>query len=317
MKDYQLGMLEKIDLRNIWNHEALDFTNWLARPENLKLLSDEVGIEINLITTEARVHDSDFHVDILAEELNTGKKIIIENQLEETNHNHLGKLITYASGLEAEIIIWIVKNVREEHRQAIDWLNEHSDGKIKFFVIRMELWKIGDSLPAPKFYIISNPNDWAKEVRESVEDSEMSETKLLQLEFWKKFKEYAEANHTLLRFKSPRPQHWYTVAIGSSKAYISFTVDTREGLVSCAIYIPHFKDLFMDLELKKEEIEEKLGTTLEWMKLEEKKASRIRLSSHIDITQKVTWKSAFEWLQIWGEKFQKVFGEYIKTLDTY
>lgn len=131
MQSQQLGRLEKVELRKAWNHEALDFTKWLSLTENLQLLSDEIGIEISLIQTEALV--GKFSVDILAEEENTGRKIIIENQLEPTNHDHLGKIITYASGYDAEIIIWIVENAREEHIRAIDWLNEHTDEDINFF----------------------------------------------------------------------------------------------------------------------------------------------------------------------------------------
>lgn len=131
-----LGKLKKIDLREAWKHEALDFTQWLAKDENLALLSEEIGVDINLIETEANV--GSFNVDILAEDSN-GRKIVIENQLESTNHDHLGKIITYASGYNAEIIIWIVKDVRNEHKQAIDWLNEHTDEKINFFAIKLEL----------------------------------------------------------------------------------------------------------------------------------------------------------------------------------
>jgi hypothetical protein len=114
----RLAKLKQVDLRKVWQHEASDFTKWLANQENLSLLSDEIGIEISLIQTEANV--GKFHVDILAEEENTGRKIVIENQLEPTNHDHLGKLITYAAGFDAEIIIWIVKDVRDEHKQAIE-----------------------------------------------------------------------------------------------------------------------------------------------------------------------------------------------------
>lgn len=159
----ELGKLKKIDLRKAWKHEAIDFTSWLAQDENLTLLSDEIGIGIKLIKTEASV--GNFNVDILAEEENTGRKIIIENQLEPTNHDHLGKLVTYASGYDAEIIVWIVEDVKDEHKQAIDWLNEHTDEKLNFFLIKMELWQIGDSSFAPKFQIISNPNDWAKTLK--------------------------------------------------------------------------------------------------------------------------------------------------------
>ena len=110
----QLSKIKRVDLRKVWKHEALDFTNWLAEPENLELLSEEVEIEISLIQTEASV--GKFKVDILAEENNTGRKIVIENQLDSTDHDHLGKIITYASGFDAEIVIWIVQNVRDEHK---------------------------------------------------------------------------------------------------------------------------------------------------------------------------------------------------------
>jgi RecB family endonuclease NucS len=115
----KIAKLDKVDLRELWRHEALDFTKWLAEPDNLELLSDEIGIGIELVQTEANV--GRYNVDILAQEENTGKKIIIENQLESTDHAHLGQLITYAAGLEAEYIIWLVREARDEHQQAVDW----------------------------------------------------------------------------------------------------------------------------------------------------------------------------------------------------
>jgi len=177
----KLGRIEQVELREIWKHEATNFTNWLAKPENLDLLSEEIDIEISLIDTEYNV--GRFNVDIYAEEANVNRKIIIENQLERTDHDHLGKLITYASGLDAEIIIWIVKEVLEEHQQAMDWLNENTDEKISFFAVKMEVWKIGSSDPAPKFHIISKPNNWSKSVKQSAQKSALSETKLLQQNF--------------------------------------------------------------------------------------------------------------------------------------
>lgn len=111
----QISKLKKVDLRTAWSHEALDFTQWLSLEDNLSLLGEEVGISIKLLQTEANV--GRYNVDILAEEENSGRKIIIENQLEDTNHDHLGKIVTYASGYDAEIIIWIVKDYREEHKR--------------------------------------------------------------------------------------------------------------------------------------------------------------------------------------------------------
>ena len=130
----KLGTLKEIkELRGVWPHEALDFTPWLADEENMTLLADAVGLEITIDETESSV--GDFNVDIYASETGTGRKIIIENQLEDTNHDHLGKLITYASGKDAEIIIWVVKRAREEHRSAVEWLNNHTDDKIAFFLV--------------------------------------------------------------------------------------------------------------------------------------------------------------------------------------
>ena len=139
----QLSKIKRVDLRKVWKNEALDFTTWLAESENLELLSEEIEIEISLIQTEASV--GKFKVDILAEENNTGRKIVIENQLDSTDHDQLGEIITYASGFDAEIVIWIVQNVRDEHKQAIDWLNEHTDQKVNIFAIQMEVWQIAES----------------------------------------------------------------------------------------------------------------------------------------------------------------------------
>lgn len=302
-----LGKLEKVSLREIWENEARDFTNWLAKEENLNLLSDEIGVDIRLLQTEANV--GNFNVDILAEEENTGKKIIIENQLEITNHDHLGKIITYASGHNAKFIIWIVKDVREEHRQAIDWLNDNTEEDINFFVIKMELWKIRDSPPAPKFQIISKPNEWAKIIKKSASPDSLTETKLLQLEFWNKFKEYVASKETKLRLRKTHPQHWYDISIGSSNAHITLTVNTKEGEIGCELYIPSNKRLFMKLEEMKEHIEKELGTKLNWMELQGKKASRIKLTSKIDMNSKETWANCFPWLKNWAEKFYDVFGK--------
>ena len=155
----KLGKIERVDdLRTIWPHEANDFSKWLAQEENLALLSETVSIDIVLEERESAV--GGFSVDIFASEEGTGRKIIIENQLEETNHDHLGKIITYASGKEAEVIIWIVKRARDEHKKAVEWLNQHTDENIGFFLLEIELWRINDSLPAPKFNVVERPNDW-------------------------------------------------------------------------------------------------------------------------------------------------------------
>lgn len=306
----RIGKIKKVELRTAWSHEASDFTNWLAENENLVMLSDEIGIDIKLIQTEASV--GKFNVDILAEEENTGRKVVIENQLETTNHDHLGKIITYSSGVDAEIIIWIVKDVRDEHKQAIDWLNEHTDEEINFFAIKMELWQIGDSPYAPKFQIISKPNDWAKAVRASSAKAGLSDMKLLQLDYWTKFSEYLKENSNVLKVRKPQPQHWYDLSMGSRDAHISLTINSQKNLFGCEIYIWENKELYYFYENNRDKIENELGCKLEWMALEEKKASRIKISKEGDINNLDKWEDYFKWMRDNAESFHKVFGKYTK-----
>ena len=303
-----LGKLQKVDVRTVWMHEAHDFTNWLANESNLNLLGEEIGIDIKLIKTEADV--GRYNVDILAEEENTGRKIIIENQLEMTDHDHLGKLITYASGYDANIVIWIVKDVRDEHKQAIDWLNEHTDDKVNLFAVKMELWKINDSPCAPKFQIISKPNDWAKALKSSTANSELTDTKMTQLDFWTKFKQYAIEKGTKLRLRKAYPQHWYDISFGTSGVHISLTINTQSNLLGCEIYISDSKEIFNKFHLSKANIENELGEQLEWMELPEKKASRIKFSHKADLSDVDQWEKHFEWFKVSAEKFQQVFSKY-------
>ncbi len=304
----KLGKLEKVDLREYWKHEALDFTRWLAESRNLDELGDEIGLDIELIQTEAGV--GRFSADILAQEETTGRKIVIENQLEATDHSHLGQILTYAAGIEAEYIVWIVKEVRDEHRQAIDWLNEHTDEKLNFFLVRIELWRIGESNPAPKFVVVSRPNDWTKSVRGTVHDATaLSDTKLLQLEFWQQLREFASTCKPPLKLRTPRAQHWYDVAIGRSDCHVTFTALASEKLIGCELYIPNSKQLFKTLFSNKDSIESTLGIgTLSWQELPEKKASRIRAFREFDLTSQQR-DEAFVWLVQTANKFKSVFSK--------
>ena len=307
----ELGRLEQVNLRDYWKHEALDFTRWLAEDNNLALLSNEIGIDIILERTEAPV--GSFNVDILAYEETTGSKIVIENQLERTDHDHLGKIITYASGYDAEHIIWIVKDVRDEHKQAIDWLNENTTSKVNFFAIKMELWKIGDSATAPKFQIISKPNNWAKAVKNSSsQNSPVSDLKMLQLDFWGQLTDTIEDTSSSLRAVKPKPQHWYDIRLGSSKAHLSLTINSQKDFLSVGIYIPDNKEFFYELEAKKEEIENQLGFNLDWRVLESSLASRIVFEQHnVDFKDTVKWAEYLDWFKSKAEALQKVFTTYI------
>ena len=312
MENIILGQMKKLELRKAWKNEERDFSRWLSSKENLALLSAEIGVDIKLIETEAKVGNGNFEVDILAEEEGGGRKIIIENQLENTNHEHLGKLITYASGYDANIIIWIFKDIREEHRQAIDWLNENSSEGLAFFGIKLELWQIDNSAPAPKFQIISKPNEWAKILKQGKGSNELTETKLKQLDFWTKFKAYTQ-ERTKISLQTPRPQHWYDISMGSSDAHICLLVNTKEEKLGCELYINNNKELFEELKKNRNEIEKELGLKLDWRDLEI--ACRIVVYKdgfNLDDTSKM--ENNFDWLFRNALLFHKVFGAYIKKI---
>ena len=305
-----LGRIKKIDnLREVWKDEATVFTKWLAEEKNIKMLSDELGISIVVDDTEASA--GRYNADILAHEEDTDRTIVIENQLEVTNHDHLGKVVVYSSGLDAEIQIWVVKDVRDEHKQAVDWLNEHSDEHINIFLVKIELWKIDDSKVAPKFHIVSSPNNWAKTMRKSVK-KDTSDTNIIHLNFWEGFKEYCEDKVKFSLIK-PMPQHWYNVSIGSSECHVALTYNVPKREVACELYINNSKDLYYYLEQNKEDINKEISDKLQWMPLENRKASRIKLISPVEVDPNAeNWNDAFEWMKTEVELFRGVFGKYLR-----
>lgn len=259
----ELGKIERVeDLRKIWSNEARDFTVWLARDENLTMLGEAVGMDINLEERESPV--GSFSVDLFATEEGTGRKIIIENQLEDTNHDHLGKIITYAAGKEASVIIWIVKHARDEHRQAVEWLNQHTDENIGFFLLEIELWKINGSVPAPRFNVVERPNDWAKAMKAS---EGLSDTKKTNLEYWEAFKKYAFNKTEFKEIFSERkayPQGWYDLSVGNRHCHITLTATMTKNRLAAQIYISKNKDLYSHFLEQKIAIEEFLGEEISW-----------------------------------------------------
>lgn len=304
----KLGKLEKIiDLRSVWEHEAKDFTNWLAQEQNLDLLSNEIGINISLIKTEAET--GDFSVDILAEEAETGKKIIIENQLERTNHDHLGKIITYASGYEAETVIWIVKEFRNEHKSAIDWLNEHTDEKLNFFGITIELWKIGNSEIAPKFNIVSQPNSWSKTIKSVSGKSGLSETALKQMSFFEGFQSYCNNLDTNLNLSNPQPATpaYYSFGIGITGVWVAVKMNQYKKLIKLDLYFKE-KDLY---NLTKQEVENRANQKFPkiiWDDMPQYKGASVGLElKNFVLDNQSDWKRHHGWLKEHAEKLVEFF----------
>ena len=310
-----LGKLTRVELREYWADEAREFTPWLAQEENLQLLGDAIGIDLELEDTEVPV--GTFSADIVAKEVGTDDNVIIENQLERTNHDHLGKLITYASGLNARAVVWVCRQVNSEHRKALDWLNDITNEAVAFFGLEVELWQIGDSVPAPKFNLVCQPNEWAKVVTTRGASRELTETKLLQLEFWKGLVEFAEAEGTFLNFRKPRAQHWYSHAVGRSRFNLSLSVNTLLNKIGCELYIRHLesKQAFAQLMSEKDRIESELGAKLEWKELPLKRDCRIVQFREGDIRSEESWPELFAWLKERTEAFHAVFSPLVKGLD--
>ena len=304
-----LSVLEEVtDLRTVWEHEASDFTPWLAEEENISILADTLGLEITVEETESNV--GDFRVDILATETGTGRKIIIENQLADTNHEHLGKLITYAAGKSAAIIIWLVKHAREEHRAAIEWLNNHTNENIGFFLCEIKLYRIGDSAPAVKFEIVEKPNDWTKECRKT---ESVSETKEKNYEYWSAFRDYAFQNKAFTQnFKRRKPStdNWFDFGMGSSACVIRISQIRQRNEIDVGIYISDNKNLFRKFFQNKEAIEKESCLEFDWRELPNKKASRIVITKKVSFDAKNEWNNQFDWLIDAMIKMKKIFVRY-------
>lgn len=267
----KLGKLKEIKLRDVWPHEQFDFSKWLAQDENIQELGNTLNLSLTDIETEKFV--GSYRCDIIAQDELSGKTVLIENQLEPTNHDHLGKIITYASGLDASVVIWIVETAREEHASAIEWLNKHTSDDLAFFLVEVHVYTIGESLPAPYFKIIEQPNDFAKTAKRISKGAELSASQEARLEFWTQFNEVLEANGKPFNKRKATTDHWYSVAVGTSQGHISIDLVNKEHRIRVGFWINDNKDLFDELYEQKDEIEEEFGSKLVWDRLDDKKAS--------------------------------------------
>lgn len=273
MSMLELGRLEEVNVRELWIHEQYDFSNWLAKEENMELLNEVLGL--TLVDIEKEVFVGAYRCDLVAKDETSGQNVIIENQLEASNHDHLGKIVTYASGLDANVIVWIVKEAREEHRSAIEWLNNNTNKNLNFFLIEIHAYRIGNSLYAPKFEIVEKPNDFIKNAKIQTGSEELNKSQSERLVFWTRFNDVVSERGKPFNLRKATTDHWYDVAIGVSGVLVEITLVNKEGCVGIALYIIDDKELFDSLNEKKIEIESKLGFELDWQRLDGKKASRI------------------------------------------
>jgi len=311
-----LARLERVNLRAAWKHEAGEFTPWLAQADNLTLLAESLGLgELELVGTEYPV--GDFKVDILCSD--DGGKVIVENQLEKTNHTHLGQIITYAAGVGARKVIWLAESFRTEHVAALDFLNQHTTDELNFFAVEVELWRIGNSPMAPSFNVVVKPNDWVKTSQQSAKAATTTTpTKQRQLKFWSEWSAWLQAKNSSLRPQKPSPQHWTNIALGRAGIHLAATVNSRENRVGMEVYIGHLnsKSMFKQLHAQKADIEKALEVELQWQELPDGHACRIidvRPDSPLDDEEQ--WPEYFAWLEDAGLRMSTVFRPLVKELS--
>lgn len=319
MKNGQLGILERVEIRDIWLSEPTDFTPWLASAGNLVQLGQAIGMELELEAQEKNV--GPFRADILCKDTATDNWVLIENQLEKTDHTHLGQLLTYAAGLKAVTIVWVAAQFTEEHRATLDWLNTITDEGFQFFGLEVELWRIGNSPAAPKFNIVSKPNDWSRSVSQAarrIEIESLSDTRANQLQYWTEFAEFLKTEKSPIRPQKPYPQHWMNFSIGRTGFLLGALLHKPEKRIGVELYLgdENAKAYFALLRQQQQAIETELGFLLQWMELPDRKACRLLYHlENVDPFDQQRWPEYRQWMKERLERLNTVFRPRVRALN--
>ena len=310
-----LRKLERVPLREAWKHEAGDFTPWLAEADNLDALAQALGLsELEAVATEHYV--GDFKLDILCTD--GDQQVIIENQLAETDHKHLGQILAYAAGVGARKVIWVAESFRPEHVAALRFLNENTTDDLSFFGVQVELWRIGNSPLAPKFEVVVKPDDWAKTGREQARAAaSASPTKQLQLKFWTALVDHLAKHAPQIRPQKPRPQQWLNNSIGRSGFGLNITANTKDSRLGVELWMPgeEAKARFARLIEQRPAIEQQLGFDLDWQELPDAKACRIATwLPDASIEDEGRWNEYLAWLEQRLVIMDKVLRPIVKAL---
>ena len=314
-----LKQLTPVDLSEVWETEPQHFTPWLAREENLTLLGETLGIDLELEAQEVNI--GGFRADLLCKNTVDDSWVLIENQLAPTDHTHVGQLLTYAAGLDASTVIWIAKTFRSEHWAMVDWLNRITDERYRFFGIEVKVWQIEDSARAVQFDVVSSPNDWSRGVSRDTRraaNQELSETDKSHLRFWTGLREYMQDKASRLNCPAPGPWRYIVFSIGRA----GFSMETHlaptrnEISIRLCIDYDNVEAYFYLLQEQQAAIEKAFGEPLEWNELPGNKRSRISLTKvDTDPLDENDWPHQYEWFTTQLEVFDTVFRERIRGLD--
>jgi len=307
-----IGKMERVDLRKVWKNEVKDFNSWLF--ENIEILAEELDIDLTAVEKEKKI--GSFSADIIAEG-STGETVLIENQLGKTDHDHLGKILTYVSNLEAKKAIWISKEPRSEHERATEWLNEFSVD-IDFYLVKVEAYKIGDSDPAPKFTVIAGPTESGKAVGN--EKKELAERHKKRLKFWEGLLEKSKNKTMLFSNISPSKDSWISTGAGKSGLVYLYNITYKYASVNFCIdrgkdLEEENKKIFDNLFTHKDKIEAIFEGKLTWQRLDDRRSSRIcKIYNRAGLNDKEKWDKLQNEMIDDMIKLEKAFKKYINAL---
>ena len=293
MSSSELGKLVSTDLRKAWPHEAHDFTPWLA--ENLDRLSDVIGIELDLEGCEVQV--GPYRADIVANEPADGTRVLIENQLEDANLQHLGQVLAYLAGLEAKIVVWIAKEFDEQHRSAIRWLNDHTDDPFAFFAVRIRVVQIGKSPLAPIFEVLERPNEWDRRVQEATRTGELSELGQFRRTFW---------NHVASKYPNEVRSNYAAAYVrhdveGVELAITQYLAQREVGVFLVGKRGEPDKEVLARIKPYRKSLRQELGA-----KAGDKWGTSVLA---VDTRDPANWDRAADWLHEQRKKYERVLRE--------
>lgn len=306
-----LGELKSVDLREVWKNEAGDFTPWLA--EHIDHLAEAIGIAgIEKTSREEAV--GPFSADILCEDEN-GERMLVENQLEKSDHKHLGQILTYAAGLRVQTIVWVAREFADEHRAALDWLNANTGDGLRFFGLEVELWRIGESQPAPKFNVVVQPNNWSKTVRRAGGEG-FSDTQKWQLHYWETLLHSLEDDFPL-KNKQASPRNLHAFSVGKTGCYIAASIKKQGLEVRFHMWNDDAEAFYGLLNAQKSAIEQDINMSpLHWEQpTNGKKRAYISVSKEADATDESDWQSQHKWMANAVREFNRVFAKRVKDLN--
>ena len=305
----KITRLQPVNLREVWAKESKCFTPWMAKEENLSILADALNIDLQFVDKEKNI--GSFRADILCRNMDDNSSVLVENQLNKTDHKHLGQVLTYATGLEAATIVWVAAGFTEEHRATLSWLNEITDDLYQFFGVEVKVWTIEDSAYGVEFNVVTSPKDWAPPVING-EDRDW------RVRFWSQFREHLLQVESRFKIRRPSEKTLVGFGIGSPEFGLQATLSPQKRQIGICLRMqgPNATAHFHLLEEQAVEIEQKFDAPLEWNELPGKKSCRVSLhKKDTDPTDEGDLPNQHAWLAEKLKLFDNVFRERIQDLD--